>query len=196
MEVKTMSDIKEEKKVEINEEGHSEIKDEKTQEEEKTRDITLRRPLSPFRTIDTIFNEMDRFFTDFWRPTRFWDFEPLSFKVFREDPFFRTPLANVEENEDNFNITAELPGLDKGDIEITVKNGFLEIKGEQKEEHEDKKEGYVRKEYSSSSYYRSFKLPKNVNEDAIDAKLDKGILKLILPKKEEEKKETKQIEVN
>ncbi|MFX1590853.1 MAG: Hsp20/alpha crystallin family protein [Promethearchaeota archaeon] len=189
-----MSDIKEEKKVEIHEEEQPKNESE---ENEKSRDITVRkyRPLSTFSTIDNLFNEMDRFFADFWRPTRFWDFEPFRMRIFDEDPFFRTPLANIEEDNDKFNIIAELPGLDKGDLEITVKDGVLEIKGEQKKEKEDKKEGFVRREYRSSSYYRSFNLPENVDEENIDAKLEKGILKLTLPKKEEEKKEKKKIEV-
>ncbi|MFX0058799.1 MAG: Hsp20/alpha crystallin family protein [Candidatus Hodarchaeota archaeon] len=185
-----MSDVEEKKKVEINEEKQPE-------ENETTRNITLRtnRPLSPYRTIDRLFNEMDRLFADLWHPARFWNFEPLRNRLFEEDPFFRTPLANIEEDDENFNITAELPGLDKGDLKITVKDGFLEIKGEQKEEKEDKNEGFVRREYRSSSYYRSFDLPESVDEDKIDARLDKGILKLTLPKKEEEKKEKKKIEV-
>lgn len=189
-----MSDVKDEKKVEIHKEESSE---KKSEENEKTRDITVRksRPLTPFKTIDKLFNEMDRLFADFWHPTRFWDFEPLRIKLFDEDPFFRTPLANIEEDDNKFNITAELPGLDKADLEITVKDGRLEIKGEQKEEKEDNREGLLRREYHSSSYYRSFNLPENVDEDKIDAKLDKGILKLTLPKKEEEKKEKKKIEV-
>ena len=189
-----MSDAKEAKKVEIHEEEQSKNESEKN---EKSRDITVRnyRPLTTFKTIDRLFNEMDRFFADFWLPTRFLDFEPLRIKLFDEDPFFRTPLANIEEDNDKFNITSELPGLDKADLEITVKDGILEIKGEQKEEKEDKKEGFVRREYHSSSYYRSFNLPENIDEDKIDAKLDNGILKLTLPKKEEEKKEKKKIEV-
>ena len=114
--------------------------------------------------------------------------------MIENDPFFRTPLANVSEDNKFFNITAELPGLDKGDIEITVRDGILEIKGEQKNEYEDKREGYVRKEYHSSSYHRRFTVPENIDEQKIDAKLDKGILwinsKLItrIEIKEEDKK--------
>jgi len=131
----------------------------------------------------------------FWRPSRFWDFEPFSLKIFDEDDFFRTPLANVTEDESGFHMTAELPGLEKGDLEITIHDGDLEIRGERKEEHEEKKEGYVRKEYSSSSYYRTFKLPENVDEEKIDATLDNGVLKLDLPKKVIEEKEKKKIEI-
>ncbi|MFX1258584.1 MAG: Hsp20/alpha crystallin family protein, partial [Promethearchaeota archaeon] len=198
-----MSDIKDEKKIEIKEEEHHETKKEttKTEEspkEEKSGEIELRRrhrPLSMFRSMDRFFNDLTRWFDDFfWRPMRIWDYEPFSLKIFEEDPFFRTPLANITEDDKIYNITAELPGLEKGDLEITIHDGTLEIKGEKKEEHEEKKDGYVRKEYGSSSYYRCFTLPENIDEEKIDATLDKGVLKLKLPKKEEEKKEKKTIE--
>ena len=199
-----MSDIKEEKKVEIKNEEHKvtneETKIEETpKEESKDTELTVRQryhPLSMFRSMDRFFNDITRWFDDtFWRPSKFWDFEPFSLKFFDEDDFFRTPLANVTEDEKGFHMTAELPGLEKGDLEITIHDGNLEIKGERKEEHEETKEGFVRREYSSSSYYRTFKLPENVNEEQIDATLDKGVLKLDLPKRVIEEKEKKKIEV-
>jgi len=191
----------EDKKIEVKKE-HSkteeETKKEEKPQEDKKSEITLQkyRPLSTFGTLDRFFNDMTHWFDDFfWRPTRLWDFEPFSMKIFEEEPFFRTPLSNIIEDDHGYHLTAELPGLEKGDLEITIHDGNLEIKGEKKEEIEDKKDGYVRKEYSSSSYYRTFKLPENIEEDKIDATLDKGILKLDLPKKELEEKEKKKIEV-
>jgi HSP20 family protein len=203
-----MSDVKEEKEVEIKKEEHveakeepkeTEVKTEETPKEEKETDITVRRrhhPLSILRDTDRFFSQIAKWFNDmFWRPSKMFDFEPFSLKVFDESDFFRTPLANITEDEKGYQMTAELPGLDKGDLEITIQDGTLEIKGERKEEHEEKEEGYVRKEYSRSSYYRSFKLPENVDEEKIDATLDKGMLKLDMPKKELEEKESKKIEV-
>ncbi len=190
-----MSDIKEEKKVDVKEDDKEELKENTS---EKKGEIQVRnryRPLSIFRDVDRFFDDIDRFFIDFWKPSRFWNFEPFTLSLLDKDNFFRTPLTNIVDEGDHFSITAELPGLEKGDIEISVRNGALEIKGEQKNEIEDKKEGYLRREYSSSSYYRNFKLPENIDEDKIEAKLEKGILKLSLPKIEEEKKEKKKIEV-
>ena len=191
----------EEKKIEVKEEhskSEEETKIEKTSKEEEKSGMTVQKyhPLSTFGTLDRFFNDMTRWFDEFfWRPTRLWDFEPFNLKVFEEEPFFRTPLSNITEDDERYHLTAELPGLEKGDLEISIRDGNLEIKGEKKEEIEDKKDGYVRKEYSSSSYYRSFKLPDDINEEEIDATLDKGILKLALPKKEIEEKERKKIEV-
>ncbi|MFX0178739.1 MAG: Hsp20/alpha crystallin family protein [Candidatus Hodarchaeota archaeon] len=189
-----MSDIKEEKKVDVKTDEKEDIKEEPTEKKGEIQVRSRYRPLSIFRDIDRFFDDMDKFFVDFWRPSRFWNFEPFGLSLL-DDNIFRTPLSNIVDEGDHFTITAELPGLEKGDIEISVRNGALEIKGEQKNEIEDKKEGYLRREYSSSSYYRSFKLPENINEDKIEAKLEKGVLKLSLPKIEEEKKEKKKIEV-
>ena len=189
------------KKIEIETEGsktEGEAKKEEISKDEKNKETIMQkyRPLSTFGTIDRLFNDMTRWFDDmFWRPSRFWDFEPFSLKVFEEDPFFRTPLSNITEDDTGYHLTAELPGLEKGDLEITIHDGNLEIKGERKDEHEEKKDDFVRKEYSSSSYYRSFKLPDNIDEEKIDATLEKGILKLDLPKLELEEKEKKKIEV-
>jgi len=193
-----MSDVDEVKKVDIKVDDKEEIKEKSGEKEEKKGEIQVRNrysPLSSFRDIYRFFDDIDRFFMDFWSPTRFWDFEPFTLNLFDDDKFFRSPLTNIVDEGDHFRITAELPGLEKGDIEITIHDGTLEIKGEQKNEIEESKEGYVRKEYSSSSYQRCFKLPENIDEDKIEANLEKGILKLNLPKIEEEKKEKKKIEV-
>ncbi|TFG26101.1 MAG: Hsp20/alpha crystallin family protein [Promethearchaeota archaeon] len=198
-----MSDVKDEKKIDVKQEHKAtkeETKIEETPKEEtKDTELSVRQryhPLSMLRNMDRFFGDITRWFDDmFWKPSRFWDFEPFSLKVFDEDDFFRTPLANVIEDENGFHMTAELPGLEKGDLEITIHDGSLEIKGKRKEEHEEKKEGYVRREYSSSSYYRTFKVPENVDEEKIDATLEKGVLKLDLPKKTIEEKEKKKIEV-
>ena len=186
--------------VKIEDEEISESEDSKEEtpkEKQGNTSIQLRnqRPLSLFGHFDHIFDELDRYLSNFWKPSRYWDFEPFTISRFDDEKFFRTPLTNVKDEGDKYSLTAELPGLDKGDIEISVHDGLLEIKGEQKEELEEKKEGFVRREYHGSSYHRSFTIPENVDEKHIDAKLDKGILTLKLPKKEEEKKETKKIEI-
>lgn len=110
------------------------------------------------------------------------------------EPLFRTPLTNITEDESSFNIEAEIPGLQKKDIEITIQEGNLEIKGETKEEKKEEKEGeLIRKEFRSSRYYRCFNLPENSDEDRIEANIDKGVLKIRIPKKEIEKREKKEI---
>ena len=166
----------------------------KETDERKSRELAIRRE-SPF----SLFQEMDRMFDNIWRnfDETFWPFRRRHYKPVKweEVPFYRTPLTNITEDEKNYMISAELPGLNKGDIQITIHDGMLEVKGEKKEDKKEEKEGYVRREYSSASYYRAFNLPENIDEDTIDANLNKGILKLTIPKKEPEKKEMKKIEV-
>ncbi|MFX1329234.1 MAG: Hsp20/alpha crystallin family protein [Promethearchaeota archaeon] len=166
----------------------------KESNEKKTRELAVRRE-SPF----SLFQEMDRMFDNLWRnfDETFWPFRRRRYQPVKweEAPFYRTPLSNIIEDEKNYNISAELPGLNKGDIEITLHDGILEIKGEQKKEVKEEKEGFIRREFSSASYYRAFNLPENIDENNIDANLDKGILKVKIAKKEPEKREKKKIEI-
>jgi len=166
----------------------------KEKDEQKSRELSIRRE-SPF----SLFQEMDRMFDNLWRnfDESFWPFRRRRYEPIKWDelPIYRTPLSNITEEKNNYIVSAELPGLDKADIEITFHDGMLEIKGEQKEEKKEEKEGYVRREFSSASYYRAFSLPENIDVDAIDANLDKGILNINIPKKKPEKVEKKKIEV-
>ncbi len=156
----------------------------------KERELARRQehPFSLFEDIDKVFDQMTRRFFNFPFGTR--DVEEYS-----DRPFFRTPLANVKETEEKYMVDMELPGLDKQDIELTLSEDTLEIKGETKKSVEEEEEGYVRREYSSANYYRAFKVPENVEKDEIDASLERGILKLTLPKKEIEEKEKKKINI-
>jgi HSP20 family protein len=166
----------------------------KEMNEKKSHELAVRResPFSLFQEMDRMFDNLWRGFDDYFWPFRRRRYEPIKWE---ELPVFRTPLSNIVEDEDKYSITAELPGLDKGNIQITFHDGMLEIKGEQKEERKEEKEGYVRREFSSASYYRAFSLPENIDEEAIDASLEKGLLNVKIPKKEPEKKEKKKIEV-
>ncbi|MBD3212244.1 MAG: Hsp20 family protein [Candidatus Lokiarchaeota archaeon] len=164
-------------------------------EEEKSRELSIRRerPFSIFQEMDKMFDEISRSFGDFWRPTRW---PSLSLMEKEEGPLFRTPLTNIKESDGEFEISAEMPGLDKGDIEVSFHDGVLEIKGEIEEEEKKEEDGeVVRSEYRSSRYYRAFTLPENIDDEAIDANLEKGILTVTVPKKEPEPVEKKKIEV-
>ena len=172
---------------------------EKKQVDQKTRELTIRResPFSLFQQMDRIFDDLQKnFFDDSYWPFGWRRKRPLSLVVREDEPIFRTPLANVTEDDKFYNITAEIPGLDKGDIEISIQEGKLEIKGEMKEEKKEEKEGeLIRREYHSSSYYRAFSLPENIDEDKIEANLDKGLLTVKLPKVEPPEPVKKKIEV-
>jgi len=98
------------------------------------------------------------------------------------------PAVNISENKERFDVTIAAPGMKKDDFNIDVDGNTLTISAETREEKEEKENRYTRKEYSYSSFSRSFSLPDGVNKDKIDASYDNGILKLSLPKTEEAKK--------
>ncbi len=101
------------------------------------------------------------------------------------------PVVDIEETENAFAIKAELPGVEKDDVSISIDKGVLTIKGEKKEETEDKKRHRV--ECSYGSFVRSFTLPQSVNINEVAAEYNNGILNLTIPKSEEAK--PKEIEV-
>ncbi len=95
------------------------------------------------------------------------------------------PAFDISENEKGYIVSAELPGIDEKDLEVTITGGMLNIKGEKKQEKEDKGETYHRIERTYGSFHRSFRIPDAVQADKVDATYKDGILKLIIPKAEE-----------
>ena len=104
-----------------------------------------------------------------------------------------SPAVDIKEEADRFLITADLPGVDPKDIEITMDNGILTIKGERQSEAREEKEGYKRVERVSGAFYRRFSLPDTADAERIEAKGKDGVLEIILPK--HEKVQPRKIEV-
>lgn len=105
------------------------------------------------------------------------------------------PAVNVKEDEAGFKIEVAAPGLKKENFKINLQENRLTISASQEEKSEETSEKYTRKEFSFSSFQRTFTLPKNVNGEKIEASYTDGILYLSLPKKEEEKPALKEITV-
>jgi HSP20 family protein len=93
------------------------------------------------------------------------------------------PPVNVKETEKQYEIELAVPGRSKKDFNISAENGILTISSENKEEKQQKEKDYTRKEFSYSSFTRSFSLPENANEEEIKANYSDGILKLEVAKK-------------
>jgi len=104
------------------------------------------------------------------------------------------PPMDLVETEDNLVLRADLPGVDRGDIEIEVKDGVLTVSGERKAQHETQREGYHRVERSFGRFSRSLELPKGVDPQNVSAHFDKGVLEVRMPKPEERK--PTRIEIN
>lgn len=96
----------------------------------------------------------------------------------------KSPSVNIAEDDKEYKIEVAAPGLEKRDFKIELENKFLIISSEKEEEKKEENKNYKRREFSYSSFSRSFQLPENVLADKIDAKYENGILKINLPKKE------------
>lgn len=139
----------------------------------------------PFRDMAVLRKQMDRLFED-------------SLAKFRtgEEEFGSaawSPLVDIYETKDNLVIKAELPGVEKKDVSIEVRNDKLKLRGERKIERDVKEENYHRMECSYGVFQRIFTLPTTVNQDKIAAGFKNGVLEITLPKLEEKK--LKQIEI-
>ena len=117
---------------------------------------------------------------------------------FEDQTGISMPAVNVVETNDNFRIEVAAPGLDKKDFRIDLDNDMLTISSEKEEQNESKEEGkYMRREFSYSSFRRSFSLHNTVDAENIRANHKDGILEIILPKKDEAKqKPPKQISIS
>ena len=111
------------------------------------------------------------------------------------NPSTVTPATNIEEKEDAFVISMAVPGLKKEDFDVIIDNNILTISSQQESTTEDNEKNYSRKEYSFSSFKRSFTLPKNVKDDQISASYENGELVLTLPKSTTTKSSSKVIDV-
>ena len=104
------------------------------------------------------------------------------------------PPVNVYEDKDHLSIEAQLPGIDLKDIELSVKEQTLEVRGERKAEVEKSQDGYHVREARYGKFSRSFVLPSTVKADEAKATYDKGVLTITIPKQEKAKPRTIQIE--
>ena len=150
--------------------------------EKETRAVT---PWRPFMDLTRWDRDMDRMMDDFfgrrfrpWWPDRW----------FRTDEMeVRAPVVDVFEDKNDIVVKAELPGMDKDNIEVNLTDNTLTIKGEKKKEEEVKEENYYRCERAYGSFVRSVELPKAVHADKVKASFKNGILEVRVPKTEEAK---------
>jgi HSP20 family protein len=105
------------------------------------------------------------------------------------------PSADISETDKEYVIRAELPAVRKEDVQVTLEGGVITIKGERKQQKDDKNEKYHRIESFYGSFERSFSLPDNVNADAVKCESKDGVLTVHLPKTESQKPKVKQISV-
>ena len=127
--------------------------------------------------------------SDPWFPSIFDDFFTpnwLGEATNRKDYGMNIPAANIKETKESFLVELAVPGKQKEDFNIEVENDMLTISSEDKKSSEEKdKEGrYTRREFSYAAFKRSFTLPETVDDEAINAKYEDGVLKINLPKRD------------
>ncbi|WP_121355553.1 Hsp20/alpha crystallin family protein [Flavisolibacter nicotianae] len=126
---------------------------------------------------------MPNVFEDFFRPMSQWFDDSRNM-----NRIANVPAVNIKEDNDKYMVSLAAPGLKKEDFKINVEENVLTISSEKEESKEQKEDNYSRREYSYSSFTRSFSLPDDVKQEAIDARYENGELRLTLPRKEEAKK--------
>ena len=165
----------------------------------KTEGEAPERNAGEWRPLANLRREMDRLFDDFG-----WGFgrRPLGRTLFDVEPFWRgelsfgkAPAVDIAEREKEYEITAELPGLDESNVEVKFADGLLTIKGEKRVEKEEKKKNYYLSERRFGSFQRSFQVPDGVDADKIAATFKNGVLTVSLPKSPEAQKKEKKIAI-
>ena len=130
----------------------------------------------PVREVDSLQSEVNRVFDAFFgnggtrAAARRW-----------------IPAMDLVETGDHLVLRADLPGLERDDVEIEVKDGVLSVSGERKAEHEEKSEGYYRVERAFGTFARTLTLPSGVDPEAVSASFDRGVLEIRVPKPEARK---------
>jgi HSP20 family protein len=137
---------------------------------------------NPMRDMFNLRHQMNHLFDDVFRPVARGDS--------RLSMGHRYPTVDIYDNDENIVITAELPGIDKTDIVIDVKGGVLTLKGERSFDNEVKEEKYYCRERTFGKFERVFRLPADVDFEKISADYKDGILKIDIPKPEEQKPKT------
>jgi HSP20 family protein len=133
----------------------------------------------PAREVRSIQHDINRLFGSFFdSPTR---------TVDGSAPRRWFPALDVVEDGDHYVLRADLPGLSEDEVKVEVEDRVLTISGERKSEREERKDGYYRLERASGTFSRSLRLPEGVDADGIEARFDKGVLEVRVPKPEERK---------
>jgi HSP20 family protein len=147
---------------------------------------------SPYRELETMKRNMDKLFGEFFEasPRRDW---PLWHRL---KPEIVVPSIDMYDKKNEIVVKAELPGMTKDHIDLTINDGSLILKGELKKEEEVKEENYYARERSYGSFTRTITLPAEVDKEQVKAKFKDGILEITLPKKEEAKPKEIKVDVS
>jgi HSP20 family protein len=166
----------------------------KGNESKESKEVAVKKPAEVMPRWGEIDRWFDRLTEDFWR-------RPFSSSMLGDRwplPMIsiKTPSLDVFEEKDEIVVKADLPGMNKDEIEVTVTENVVTIKGEKKKEEEVKEKDYYRRERSYGSFVRSVELPSEVKSDQIKANFKDGVLEVRMPKTEEAKKKSVPVKID
>ena len=154
---------------------------EKEKKEVEKRDVAPARVYGPWYWRpwgpSSMLREMDRMMDEVSRGFEIPGWRPIMAAV------SRYPAVDVKDEGDKYVVKADLPGIGKGDVSVTVGEGVLEISAKRESREEVEKEGYIRKERGYINYSRRLVLPEDASEDDVDASMEEGVLTLAIKKK-------------
>ncbi len=136
----------------------------------------------PFKELETLHDRIQRYFDDY-----------PNFGFNLSENFY--PRIDISEDKENINVIAEIPGVKKDEIKITLQDNILTIEGEKKKETEQKEKNFFRSERMYGSFKRCFTLPDLVDSNKVDAKFENGMLNIQLKKIEQKVRNEKVIEL-
>ena len=129
--------------------------------------------LTPFSALNELHRELGRMFDSNYGLSR----DPVNYQSTNW-----TPQVDIRESDKDFTVMADVPGVSPEDVEVTLHNGVLTIKGERNVEKESEEENYRRRERIRGTFFRQFTLPESVDEEAIKARAVNGVLEITIPK--------------
>ena len=107
----------------------------------------------------------------------------------------RVPAANISESKDHYHVELAAPGLKKEDFKLSLERDVLSVSVEQTAQNDGQERNFNKREFSYSSFVRSFTLPESADDNGIEAKYENGVLSINIPKREEAKVQSRQIEI-
>lgn len=170
--------------------GKTEKKDKVTENKEiQSTPKTQSNQLSNLDEMDKLF---DQFLKNRWSHPFSWNFPDI--KGFNTESEVRIPSVDIVEKDDNIVVRAEIPGIEKENIDVTLNGNCLTIKGKSKHESKEETEDFHRCEISTGSFIRSLTLPADVNGNKVKATFTNGLLEVTLPKVENSSRNTIKID--
>jgi HSP20 family protein len=133
----------------------------------------------PVRELNSLQQEMNRLFSTFFDTPTGGNGNTIARRWI--------PAMDLVETDDHYVLTADLPGLAEGDIDLEFEGDVLTLSGERKAEHSERREGFYRLERATGAFSRSLTLPEGIDPEAVKAKFDNGVLEVRIPKPEQRK---------